>query len=417
MASGVITIERKKYAVGLFWQPLQAGQNTHNFAKKLSKQIPGSVKFYTEYGSMVGVGSLSLGHRRGMKIAAVEIINYFHEYNSFLAEFFTPQGFWIIGVRNNIVIFDQLISTESNAKKEFAKLAALPDWDVIVASGSWNIPRAVEKSLRDVIVGNSKPYLIPTSVAAGNVFSLIVFCMVTFGIWYVFNEPIMKMIAPRPQQVQINPEILKEYKKQLEAKKAEIKQEPAQPIVVSHPYDNLPDPHLRAEQCWRSIAFVMQPISGWTQQNAVCEENSARVTLNRSYGTLEELYNSIDSLMGENVYVMENTDSNVVISVDLTPLPAFGKNEPKIEIEDVIFSVNNIFQKIGKFANIKPSAETSTQGDIIVTTNMVIIEVDSKLKPDEFIKMFDEVSPISLSSVKWDARSRKWNYEVKIYAK
>lgn len=417
MASGVITIERKKYAVGLFWQPLQAGQNTHNFAKKLSKQISGSVKFYTEYGSMVGIGSLSLGHRRGMKIAAVEIINYFHEYNSFLAEFFTPQGFWIIGVRNNIVIFDQLISTESNAKKEFAKLAALPDWDVIVASGSWNVPRAVEKSLRDVIVGNSKQYLIPTSVAAGNIFSLIVFCMVIFGIWYVFNEPIMKMIAPRPQQVQINPEILKEYKKQLEAKKAEIKQEPAQPIVVSHPYDNLPDPHLRAEQCWRSIAFVMQPISGWTQQNAVCEENSARATLNRSYGTLEELYNSIDFLMGENVYVMENTDSNVVISVDLTPLPAFGENEPKIEIEDVIFSVNNIFQKIGKFANIKPSAETSTQGDITVTTHMVIIEADSKLKPDEFIKMFDEVSPISLSSVKWDSRSRKWNYEVKIYAK
>lgn len=417
MASGVITIERKKYAVGLFWQPLSTGQNPHFLAKKLSKQISGSVKFYAEYGSMVGIGSLSLGHRRGMKIAAVEVINYFHEYNSFLAEFFTPQGFWIIGVRNNIVIFDQLISTESNAKKEFAKLVALPDWDVIIASGSWNIPRAEEKSLRDVIVGNSKPYLIPISVTAGNIFSLVVFCMVVFGIWYVFNEPIMKMISPRPQQIQINPEILKEYKKQLEAKKAEIKQEPVQPAVISHPYDNLPDPHLRAEQCWRSIAFVMQPISGWSQQNAVCEENSARVTLNRTYGTLEGLYSLVDSLLGENVYVMENTDSNVVISVDLTPLPSSGNNLPKTDIEDVVFSVNNIFQKIGKFANIKPSMETNKQGDVTVTTNMVTIDADSKLKPDEFIKMFDGISPISLSSVKWDARSRTWNYEVKIYAK
>jgi hypothetical protein len=416
LAAGVINIDRKKYAVGLFWQPLSAGQTPRNFAKQLSKKIQGGVKFYTDFRSMVGVGSLALGHRRGMKIAAVEAINYFSEYNSFLAEFFTPQGFWIVGVRNNIVIFDQLIQSEANAKQEFAKLITLPDWDVIVASGSWNVPRAVEKSLRDIIAGNSRPYLIPISSAFGNIISLIIFCAAVFGIWNLFQEPIIKMLAPRPQQIQINPEVLKEYKKQLEAKKAEIK-ETIQPVMVIHPYDNLSDQNLRADQCWRAIAFVMQPISGWVQQNAICEENTAKAMLKRNYGTLEGLYNSIDSLMGENVYVMENTESDVVISVDLTPLQPSGNNSPQTDIEDIIFSVNNIFQKIGEFANIKPSIETSGQGVTAVTTNMVIINTDSKLKPDEFIKMFNGISPMLLSSVKWDARSRTWNYEVKIYAK
>jgi hypothetical protein len=121
--------------------------------------------------------------------------------------------------------------------------------------------------------------------------------------------------------------------------------------------------------------------------------------------------------MGENVYVMENTESDVVISVDLTPLQSSGNNSPQADIEDIIFSVNNIFQKIGEFANIKPSIESNGQGTATVTTNTVIINTDSKLKPDEFIKMFNKISPIFLSSVKWDARSRTWNYEVKIYAK
>ena len=90
MSAGVITIERKKYAVGLFWQPLPAGQNTRDFAKQLSKQLTGSVKFYAEFRSMIGVGTRALGHRRGMKIAAIEVINSFPEYNSFLVEFFYP---------------------------------------------------------------------------------------------------------------------------------------------------------------------------------------------------------------------------------------------------------------------------------------------------------------------------------------
>ncbi|NMA32536.1 MAG: type 4b pilus protein PilO2 [Alphaproteobacteria bacterium] len=416
MANGLITVDRKKYAVGLFWQPLPVGQNPHNFAKQLSKQISGSVKFYTEFRSMVGIGSRALRHRRGMKIAAIEVINHFSEYNSFLAEFFTPQGFWIIGVRNNIIIFDKLISSESDAKKEFANLTALPDWDIIIASGSWNVPGAIEKPLRSIITGISKQNLIPISSAFGNILSLIIFCIAAFGIWYLFSESIIEAFAPRAQQVQINQQVLEEYKRQLAEKKEELK-EIEQPEVVPMPYDNLPDPYLRADQCWRSIGFVMQPISGWIQQSVICDNYTVKAIFNRTYGTLENLYNSINSLMGEQVSITENTDSNVIININLTPLQSVENNHLKHTSKDIIFYVNNAFQKIGELVNIRSEIETVGQGDIIKTVNIVIANTNSKLKPDEFIKIFDGLSPMFLSSVKWDARSRTWNYEVKIYAK
>ncbi len=415
MSAGVITIERKKYAVGLFWQPLPAGQNTRDFARQLSKQITGSVKFYAEFRSMVGVGTRALGHRRGMKIAAIEIINAFAEYNSFLAEFFTPQGFWIIAVRNNIIIFDQLFGAEAEAKREFINLSALPDWGIIIAPGNWNVPRSVEKSLRDIISGNSKVALTPIGGTLGNIFSIAVFAAIASVFWYFFQDPIIKVFAPRAQQAQINPQVIEEYKRQLEIKK--IQQEDViQPIRADMPYDNLPDALLYAEKCWRSIAYVMQPITGWVQQSAECIDNTASARFVRTYGTLAGLHESAYSLMGD-VFIVENTDSDAVISVPFAPLPPAENNTPKNLTEDIVFSISSLFQTIGESANVRSGMETSGEGEAAVTSNVVIVSAASKLKPDEFIKIFDGISPLYLSSVKWDARSRTWNYEVKIYAK
>lgn len=417
MAAGVVTIERKKYAVGLFWQPLPSGQNSYDFAKQLSKQIPGSVKFYTEYRSMVCVGSRALGHRRGMKIAAVELLNSFSEYNSFLAEFFTPQGFWIVGVRNNIVIFDQLFTSEADAKREFIKLVALPDWDIIIASGSWNIPRAVEKPLREIVVGNSKEALQPIGGAAGNVFSLIVFALIAFGFWHFFHEPIITMFSPRPQQAKINPEVLAEYKRQLAEKDAQIKKQyDTQPVKIVMPYESLPDVSLRAGQCWKSIAYVMQPITGWTQQGAECYETGVRARLNRSYGTLSGLHDLVAKKI-KNSIISENTDSDVTIDVKTESLNSIKNSEPSKLVPEIVFAVNTAFQSINEIANVRTSTESVGDGANTSVINIVMVSATSKLKPDEFIKIFDGLAPMSLVSVKWDARSRIWNYEVKIYAK
>lgn len=415
MSAGVITIERKKYAVGLFWQPLPAGQNTRDFAKQLSKQITGSVKFYAEFRSMVGVGTRSLGHRRGMKIAAIEVINAFTEYNSFLAEFFTPQGFWIIAVRNNIIIFDQLFGAEAEAKREFVNLSALPDWGIIIAPGNWNVARSVEKSLHDIISGNSKVALTPIGGAFGNIISIAVVATISSILWYFFQDPMTKVFTPRAQQAQINPQVVEEYKRQLEIKKIQ-QEEIIQPERAAMPYDNLPDALPYAEKCWKSIAYVMQPVTGWVQQSAECIDNTASARFVRTYGTLAGLHESAYALMGD-VFIVENTDSDAVISVPFAPLPPAANNTPQNLTEDIVFSISSLFQTIGESANVRSGMETSGEGESAVTSNVVIVSAASKLKPDEFIKIFDGISPLYLSSVKWDARSRTWNYEVKIYAK
>ncbi|MCL1891982.1 MAG: type 4b pilus protein PilO2 [Alphaproteobacteria bacterium] len=409
----VITIERKKYAVGLFWQPLAAGQNPRNFAATLSKQIPGTVKFYAEFKSMVGVGGRALGHRRGMKIAAVEVINSFSEYNSFLAAFFVPQGFWIVAVRNNIIIFDQLFSNENDAKREYANLSELPDWGIMVAPGYWTIPRAVEKPLKDIVAGNSKVSLTPIGSVSGNIISLLVFAAFAFGVWYFFHEPIAKLIAPKPQKANISPEVLEEYKRKLEAKNARVAA--PEPVRIAMPYDDLPDAELRADQCWRGIAYVMQQIPGWVQTGAECDGLTARANLRRTYGTVAGMHESA-RLMMNNVFITENTDSDAVISVTLPKLPSQPQT-PQFLVENIVYSVNTLFQTIGASANVRPVIETVRQGIATQDISVVTVNASSKLKPLEFIEIFEGISPLYLKAVKWDARTRVWNYEVRIYAK
>ena len=44
MASQTVYVNRKRYAVGLFWQPVSAGFNARNYARSLSRNVDKKLK-------------------------------------------------------------------------------------------------------------------------------------------------------------------------------------------------------------------------------------------------------------------------------------------------------------------------------------------------------------------------------------
>ena len=87
MANQVISVDRKKYAVGLFWQPTGAGYVARNYARTLARSVDKKLNLFVEYRSMVGLGARRVGHRSGMDCAAVAVMDTLAEYYSFLAVF------------------------------------------------------------------------------------------------------------------------------------------------------------------------------------------------------------------------------------------------------------------------------------------------------------------------------------------
>ena len=221
MSGQVITINRKKYAVGLFWQPTGAGYVARTYARALARSVDKKLNLYTEYRGMVGLGARRAGHRSGMDSAAAAVTDALGEYSSFLAVFGIDKYFYLVAVRNGVILEDKLFTSESDARAEYFKLSEIPDWGALFAPAPWGMPRAVERNLSDLIVRAVRAPLRPISrVGAGLVSGVLIIVFVVGSMWF-FRDPLEQM-ATTSELSNISPELAAEFEKQVQEKNKEL---------------------------------------------------------------------------------------------------------------------------------------------------------------------------------------------------
>ena len=258
MIKQIITVNRKKYVTGLFWQPVGVGNTAQNYAKQLSKNK--KYTLYVGYKSMVGLTNSRDGVKSGMSVAAVEVINALSELISFL------------GVFVGVIIRDILLDNADTARKLYAELAEIPDWGALFAPNAWGIPKSQERKLADLLVKNTGIKLRHISFIKSIIpFLFLALLLIIIGL-YVIKHPISVRDF---KMTNINKETIDKYKQQIESNKQKVK-DVVQNVSITEfklPYDNLPDVYERANLCYKAIAFVMQPIVGWNQTYAKCGED------------------------------------------------------------------------------------------------------------------------------------------------
>ena len=418
MPAQVITIERRKYATGLFWQPVADGQNVRAFARHISKLVPGHSKFFTEYRSMIGVGSRALGHRPGMPSAATEVMDAFADYTSFLAAFATKQGFWVVSGRNGIIVHDMLYSDEATAKAAFDKLAELPDWGIIVAPGYWAAARSQEKLLSDLASGDAKYSVQAVSNFGSGIMSFVIVAAILVGIFYVFKAPIISAFAPHPKKNKMDEAAALAYKQRLEERDNILigRRENNAPVPLIMPFDSLPDPRIAADLCYAAIIDLMQVVPGWSAVTSECFDSVATAHLHRRFGVLSNVYTFVAANM-PGVEITENSDSDIVLTRRLPALEV-GSRLSESGGEEVARTINSVFQSMYAAAYVQQSVETVHGSDgRIESVNVVLVSATSSLIPTEFIKIFEIYDAVLLERVRWTSNARQWNYEVKIYVK
>lgn len=420
MANKIIHVNRKKYAVGLFWQPIASGVIVRNYAKSLSKSIDKRLNLYLEYKGMVALGSRKFGHKVGMISAAAEVMNAFSEYTSFLAVFAVDKKFYMVAARNGVIIQDRIFDTEDEARTEYVKMSEIPDWGAFFAPSNWGMPRAVPRALYEVLTGNSHATLHWISRVNAWIFSAALVVLFVFGIIGLLRDPIVQTVAPRPQMAELNPELVAEYKKQLEEKNKELdeqfeieKPQPVAPIVM--PYENLPEPQARAELCYKAIGFLMQSVPGWNQINVECGETHASVVFQRSFGTLTAFYTDVAKLM-PGVFVQEVDENTVRVRTALPVLEGRASQDER-DVETLIRDLVSAFQAIDTTVQTEVVIDTITNGVDVANVNLVELMVQSKLVPMQIIKALSEFGGVYITKCTWNVKTRVWNYEVIIYGK
>lgn len=411
MIKQIITVNRKKYATGLFWQPLGVGNTPQNYARQLAKNK--RYTLYIGYKSMVGLTNNRDGIRAGMGSAAVEVTNALSELVSFLGAFRIDNQYYLIAVRNGVIIRDVLLDNADTARKLFTELSEIPDWGAIFAPTSWGIPKSQEKYLSDLLVKNTGIKLRQISVIKSIVPSLIITALfIIFGL-YVLKNPISVSDVKVPK---INQETIDKYKKQIELNKQ--KSIGAQDVIKAkfeYPFDNLPNVYDRANLCFKAIAYVMQPIAGWNQTYAKCDGEFVTANFSRDFGSLNDFYEIGGNLM-PGAIAQQMSEDEIVMRVNLPELKT-GSSLDERDQDSVIRDVTTIFQQANMNAEIEGITDTIVNAGQSEEIHITEIGVASKLTPMEFMRAFDGFNGVYMTSVSWRANTRTWNYEIIIYSK
>ena len=399
---------------------MRAAVGARNYARSLARSVDKKLNLYTEYRAMIGLAARKNGARAGMLSAAAEVMESFSEYTSFLAVFMVSRGYYMVAARNGVILVDRFFESEDEARSEYVKMSEIPDWGAFFAPGGWGMPRAAERNIGDLLNGQSRAVLHTISRFGSRVFSLMLIALFVFGMTFIFRDSLVQMFAPRPQVAELNPELVAEYKKQIEEKAKELDAEfeiektlPPEPIVM--PYELLPDMMARAYQCYQAIAFLMQPVTGWNQVNVVCGEMHAIADFKRDFGTLDNFYNVATELM-PGALVSEVNEDTLRVQVALPELETFSSQDER-DPETVVRDITSVFQGINEGVDIQIVVDTLTNGVDVVTVNVVEVGAESKLIPQQFMEIFDDFGGVYLMQAEWNARTRSWNYEVLIYAK
>lgn len=416
MTKQIITVKRKKFATGLFWQPVGVGNTPYNYAKLLARKSDKKYNLFAEYRSMVGLTNSYYGGRIGMLSAAAHVVDSLSEFVSFLAVFATDNGFYLVAVRNGIIIRDVLIDDEKIARREYVALSEIPDWGALIAPNSWGMPKSQDKKIEDLIESGNYARLRPVGVFK-RVWPSVLFAVlfVMFG-FYILKNPVDNK---KPSEPQINNELANEYRRQIELKKQEILDrklsEEIQEQNISYPYDHLPNVMERADLCYKAIAFVMQPIMGWDQTFAKCDEEYVSATFERNFGTLNDFYEIGAGLM-PGAIVQQISENEIIVRVKLPKIPTSASLDERDQIT-VARDVTTVFQQINTPAQINNVSDTIINGGQTEIINVTEISASSKMVPQQFMQAFNDFQGVYMTSVSWRANTRTWNYEVIIYTK
>lgn len=415
MIRQVITVNRKRYATGLFWQPLGVGNTAQNYAKQLSKSGDKKYTLYVGYKSMVGLTNTHEGATAGMASAAIEIVSSLPDLISFLGVFQAGVNYYLIAVRNGVIIRDILLTDAESARKLYIQLAEIPDWGALFAPAAWGIPKSQEKLLSDFVGHGANVRLRQISIAKSVIPSLILIALFMIFSFYVLRNSVDPDAS---KKFAITPEKIAEYKKQIEQKKQQLTEKILPASVekpVDYAYNHLPNVMERANLCYKAIAFVMQPVMGWNQTFAKCDEEYVSATFTRDFGTLNDFYELGGELM-PGAMVQQMSENEIIVRVKLPKLNTYSSID-KRDQETLIRDVTTIFQQADIKADIQGVKDTIANGTHMEYVYVTEVGVSSKLVPSEFMTAFKGFDGVYMTSVSWRANTRMWNYEVIIYSK
>src|SRR5271154_6126190 len=148
MGAGVVTVGRRPYAVGLYWENSPSGRVAQT-AKEAASQPGQQADFYAVRGSgkttrvpQFGLGQSGVGHKAGMPVFAACLAN--QQGGSWAGAFRLREGTVVTVVRDDLIVpdGDQFYLNESDARDRLLQEVGFGGLQRIYAPEAWAIAGA-----------------------------------------------------------------------------------------------------------------------------------------------------------------------------------------------------------------------------------------------------------------------------------
>lgn len=328
MGAGVVTVGRRPYAVGLYWENSPNGRLAQT-AKEAARQPGQQADFYALRSGnkngrvpQFGLGSAASGHKNGMPAFAACLAN--QQPGSWAGAFRLREGTVITVVRDDLIVpdGDQFFLSESEARDRLLQEVGFGGLQRIYAPESWAISGAdtMPVSLllderRDVrlhLVSIPKKQLIVGAVAAG----LLV--LVLGGGWYYQERQAEEEAARLAHEDALN-----KLKEQANKSNPFAVQQPQYP-APERKWENRPMPLDVVESCHAALAQVTADVVGWKLTSIKCNETAMGLAWTRDKGISQPPMNA----------VVTDNGASATLAIPLPALTARGSE--KLENPEVI---------------------------------------------------------------------------------
>ncbi|MCT4552429.1 MAG: type 4b pilus protein PilO2 [Alphaproteobacteria bacterium] len=423
-----ITVDRKKYAVGIFWQPFNDEENKLKEIKAVSKVLQDN-KYDLYCVKEVGVAQYGLmssqdGYKEGMSAAAPFVASRYSDKGSALCVFEVPEGWWMLVIRNDMILPEEdiLYKSESEARLAFETMLSVPDWGYKVAPPSWNVSDAdIGAELKTMIDDFSLAKI--KSLSDQKTYSFIIFLFISMVVvfsMFKFKNQYMENKRQAAQELVVKQR--QRLAKQKKIREEEEKRKIQKKIDEAKPWKNAYDPEEIYKVCFSTLKSVYLPFAGWGFSGISCSKDGARIDW-RKRGLSKEEY---VFRAQEEGYIPSDVSLTVSKNGSASGVLKFDKvkklvSEPRENVKYIEKSLKDFFQENKISSIVKQGSKTFSFGEgksiQEKTYKFVSFEITSKEKFSTFSPFLDSFGGMVVTSIEWSMNGKKWKYKGEIYGK
>ncbi|MDD4615680.1 MAG: type 4b pilus protein PilO2 [Alphaproteobacteria bacterium] len=283
MASGVVSVGRHRYAVGLYWENSPGRGRVAQIAKEAAAQPGQQADFFavrpgTKNGRIpqFGLCSGEAGQTSGLPVLSACLASQIP--GSWAGAFRLQEGIVVIIVRDDLIVpdGDLFFSEETEARDRLIQEIGFGGLQATYAPEAWSIPGADSIPLTLILNDNNDIKLqrvsIPTKVKMLVGAASAIFLAILGSVWYWQSRIEEEKVA----QVQIQEERSRQMRSVTSFGKQQMP-----PAEYDRVWEKEPPVTKLIEGCAEGIKLVPSRIHGWTMSTMSCNGRSISLTWQR----------------------------------------------------------------------------------------------------------------------------------------